>query len=366
MTKKYRPGHALPIECWPLSDREAWTASSTLGCLTDAPRRQDEYRPSTRRTLEKLYGQWIGWLREKGILDLQSSPESRITQAIILDYVADLQRRVRPQSVLSAIEAIDSMMAAIAPDASRAILKGITIHLRVQAGAGGPLDRKLVSAKNLYDLGLELIAQGKANASPSRADTVLIRDGLIIAILAAVPIRRKNAYSIRLGSNLAFVGGQIRLRFSADETKNHRAYEAGCTGEIAALMLDYLERYRPLLTSQTSLKWLDGEALWLNLKGQPLTYDGFYYIVKVRTRTKFGFSVSPHHFRRCVATSIAVEDPAHVWSSTAILGHGSVSMTEQHYNMAESLMASRRHTRTLAGLRKRLNRAREKVGRRKT
>jgi integrase len=72
------------------------------------------------------------------------------------------------------------------------------------------------------------------------------------------------------------------------------------------------------------------------------------------TRQEFGRPISPHLFRDCAATSIAVDNPKHVGDASLVLGHADHKVTEKHYNHARSLEASQRHAATLARLRETL------------
>ena len=74
----------------------------------------------------------------------------------------------------------------------------------------------------------------------------------------------------------------------------------------------------------------------------------------VRTRQEFGRGLSPHMFRDCVATAVAVDNPKHIGDASLILGHAGHRTTEKHYNHARSLDASRRHAAMLASLRESL------------
>jgi integrase len=73
--------------------------------------------------------------------------------------------------------------------------------------------------------------------------------------------------------------------------------------------------------------------------------------IEMRTEQAFGRTINPHLFRDCVATSIAIEDPAHVQIAAAILGHNTLATTEKYYNQATSLEASRALQKTVLELR---------------
>ena len=76
-----------------------------------------------------------------------------------------------------------------------------------------------------------------------------------------------------------------------------------------------------------------------------------YDVIVGRTGTAFGQSVNPHLFRDCAATSIAIDDPAHVRIASQILGHRSTATTERYYNQAQAIDAARRYQDFLVGLR---------------
>ena len=83
------------------------------------------------------------------------------------------------------------------------------------------------------------------------------------------------------------------------------------------------------------------------MHGSPMTDNGIYIRIVARTREGLGQPINPHLFRDCVATSIAIDDPAHVGIASRLLGHRTGSTTERHYNQARSVEASRLMQRSL-------------------
>jgi site-specific recombinase XerD len=75
------------------------------------------------------------------------------------------------------------------------------------------------------------------------------------------------------------------------------------------------------------------------------------HLVEARTRAAFGRAVNPHLFRDCAATSLAIEDPAHVRIAAQVLGHGAFATTERHYNLARGQEAAKSWHEMLDGLR---------------
>jgi integrase len=53
-----------------------------------------------------------------------------------------------------------------------------------------------------------------------------------------------------------------------------------------------------------------------------------------------GQPINPHLFRDCAATSVAIDDPAHIGIASRLLGHRTGSTSERYYNQARSVEAS--------------------------
>ena len=73
------------------------------------------------------------------------------------------------------------------------------------------------------------------------------RDGLIIALLIACPIRIKNLTGLVIGQHLVFDGCAYRLKLTAAETKTGRPYIAAVPPELTPYIDGWLQVHRPLL-----------------------------------------------------------------------------------------------------------------------
>jgi len=63
---------------------------------------------------------------------------------------------------------------------------------------------------------------GKEDQNPEKAAR-LIRDGMIIALLTACPLRARNFAHLDLGRSIKMENGHWRIILEAHETKNGRA-----------------------------------------------------------------------------------------------------------------------------------------------
>lgn len=196
------------------------------------------------------------------------------------------------------------------------------------------------------------MVQAEAAKGPVRAKRAMdYRDGLMIAFLAYRPVRRKNLAAMAIGQHLTNENGSWRVRFSASETKATRPLEFPFPAELMPLLERYIAVFRPVLLASGKGAGGCGDALWVSIGGSQMAEPSIIKQIKLRTRAAFGRPLSPHMFRDSCATWIAIFDPSHVRIIAAILGHGTLRTSEQHYNQARNLEAGDKYHAVLQGIR---------------
>src|SRR5690349_11624106 len=117
-------------------------------------------------------------------------------------------------------------MAALAPEQDWTWIRKIERRLRTTARSVRNKRIRLVSSEQLLSLGLELMTGAESDAGGTPLQwAVRYRDGLMISLLAARPLRRRNFCSIEVGRHLLCEGGTYWLRFGADETETRSRIE---------------------------------------------------------------------------------------------------------------------------------------------
>ena len=178
------------------------------------------------------------------------------------------------------------------------------------------------------------------------------RDGLIIALQAARPLRLRNLTGLVLDRTLVSRGAQWWIEFSAADTKNREVIELPWPEPLAAPLETYLIRHREVLVQMRGGSPRPaGRALWVSKTGSPMSREAIYHCITTRTCHILGRPINPHLFRDCVATSIAIEDPTHIDIASGLLGHHTPATTEMYYNQARGVEASRRLQTFLLSLR---------------
>jgi site-specific recombinase XerD len=188
----------------------------------------------------------------------------------------------------------------------------------------------------------------KCRYNPLQAE-VQYRDGLMIALLAARPIRLKNLTAIEIGGHLISINKVYWLVIEALEVKNQRHIEVPIPEALTSHIDDYLSNHRLRL-----LQGKESERFWISRFGGELTCNSIRRQIKLHTEAAFGKPINPHLFRDCAATSIAIHDPEHVWITANILGHNTLATAQKYYDQSRMLEAARHYQSTMTKLRRAL------------
>lgn len=247
-------------------------------------------------------------------------------------------------SVASELSFLMRSVCAMAPEVQWTWLRQLHYHWQKLAR---PRDKraKIVHPSRLYNLGL-LLMDGAEQVPQVSAKGQAFRDGLLIALLAARPLRGRSLSAMRIGS-LSRAGDKYVIAISHEDTKADKDIEFPLPPSLTVYIERYLEHYRAMHASATT-----HEGMWPSVKGGPLQRGSIYSIICKRTKSAFGFSINPHLFRDIAATSIARYTPGNIHLARDILTHANLSTTAQYYIQAQTLDAARTHAELINGLRR--------------
>jgi integrase/recombinase XerD len=345
MTKRRRnpPSQKpLPLPHWPETDREAWLAAQeTSGVLYDGGV-ASHLRAHTRSDLTRRYAYFLSFLAHRGRLEEYGPAASSVSPENILDYVHYLEPRVSSVTLAQSLYKIRRVAVCLAPELDWRWLRRLSRRLDLRAK---PRDRRndVVEIKELFWLGRQLMGQAdKASTSTAFSRVLLYRDGLIIALLAADPLRSANITALEIGRTLIKDGTTWSFDIPAEETKAGRPHLAILPDWSAPCIDRYVDHYRLLFrNAETTCR------LWLSRNGRPLDDSSLYHLVCKRTCEAFGKPINPHLFRSCLATSTAVHHGAEMGLAMTVLGHQSSKVTTRHYNQAKMIDAVRAYQEVL-------------------
>lgn len=97
---------------------------------------------------------------------------------------------------------------------------------------------RIVRPRQLLELGTTLMAEADAAlAEDPRSAALAYRNGLLIALMALVPLRSGNFSQMEFGRHLARLGDGIRVAFAAGEMKTHRPLEVAFRARCSSLWI---------------------------------------------------------------------------------------------------------------------------------
>jgi hypothetical protein len=344
----------LPIADWPAPDRELWNKVVEPGGLFGCGGSGAHWSAASRVFVACGYNRWLSWLASKELLDPEMRPAGRVTRERVEAYVLETQAKRAPYTVLARVQGLHDALRVMEPESNWKWLAQLRRSLKAQVYPTRDKLSRLKQPEDLIALGKRLMDEAEAASQGlSRRRAIRYRDGLLICLLTYRLMRRKNLVMMRLGRHLVKVGCSWRIVFAAEEIKTRRRYDAAFPAALAPRLERYLDTYRPVLL-QGEPKDGNSDAVWVSEDGIQLTYEAVAFQIVNRTFREFGHSLSPHLFRDCAATAVAIDNPKHIGDASLILGHAGHRTTEKHYNHARSLEASRRHAAMLASLRESL------------
>jgi site-specific recombinase XerD len=168
----------------------------------------------------------------------------------------------------------------------------------------------------------------------------------MIALLALCPIRAKNFAALEIGTTFKMVHGRWWIDLPAIATKNRRPDKRRVPEGLNRYIEIYLTQARPVLLRSGSAT----NALWISSKtSRPISRVGFCNLISKITLETLGVSVSPHLFRTAAASTAATYGGNTPHLASALLNHTDPRITEEHYNRASSISASKIYAEITAG-----------------
>ena len=141
-------------------------------------------------------------------------------------------------------------------------------------------------SQHLMQAGLTLIVEANQYAKSPFQQVKVIRNGLIIALLAAAPIRVKNYTALDVGTSFKEVDGTWWIVVPRRLTKTNGGEERPVPGYLNTAIDLYLKQSRPILIG----KQAPATALWISSRtGQRFTTKNLGTLISKITRLRGRF-----------------------------------------------------------------------------
>jgi len=201
---------------------------------------------------------------------------------------------------------------------------------------------RTMPASTVYDLGLAMMAEAEAAPVRRISEATLYRDGLLLALAAALPERARALSALAFDTTLYLeADGFIRFAIPAKALKRVERRKAG-PGFHARLM--NLRLHRALTVWRRDFRPMFDDGAWLFAsrinRDHSLTEGSLGEVFRRVTLAKLGCRISVHDIRGCVATEIIETNPSTgPAQAAAVLRHRDRRVTHAFYDHAEGLVA---------------------------
>jgi site-specific recombinase XerD len=338
MARPFSEVRSLPVGDWPPADRAAWEKACRPAIRLKAGGSASHLGRVSRNDIANRYGAFLGSLQRRGVLDPHSQPAGQVTQPNVQAYIAELKARdLTSGTIWNAIYKLRWAAELMSRQTDFGWLREIENDLALLIEPKSKLDR-LVLAERLVEAGLRLVADTLKGAKNEFDRAKGVRNGLMIALLAACPIRIKNFANLEIGRTFKQVDGSWWICLPASSTKSHRLDERRIPNYLNKIIELYLTQGRPrLIGSRPGTNWL-----WISSRtGGRFTTKNLGTLISKVTLHTIGVDVSPHLFRTAAATTAALYGTTTPHLASAVLGHTDSRVTYEHYNLASSVNATK-------------------------
>jgi hypothetical protein len=340
---------SLHFDDWPTSWQARWQAAvSPATDMFGANGAGAHWAPDTQWEIRKRLELFLGFLRRTSRLAPALPPGRYLTEPYLRPYLDELERRVAPVTRAGYLRDLMIGIKVIDPNADIELIRMVVRRLERSAKPSRDKRAQHVPPLRLYEAGIARMNRVET-AQFEKEDVRALQygDGLAMAIVACTLDRRRNLVGIRIGESLRRIGDFYRLAFSGGETKNGHPHACDLPPELTPYIEHFIRRHRAKLLGSK-----DCPALFISGYRKPMARQTFYCRFTAATQQELGLAIPPHRARDIAITDIAEKHPELIGIAPALLHHRQTRVTQEHYNLADQISASRQYNAVLTALRK--------------
>lgn len=294
-----------------IKGRRIWSASHTLSVILALVR-------------------WAEFCRSRGLDQL---PTGRTLDG----YGEIVAARTTSRTAADYIGRILSGLSVVAPGFTSSACEFVASDWQERAAAQGSTTKtgaQLLGASRIYDLGFAIMEDARARDVRGLFAAKDFRNGILLALAAALPQRARALSSLEFDRTLQLPGGPaIHVRIPAHMLKLPEDRKAGepfertfASEKLAAALREYRTGYRPLFD--------DGTCLFPSVmaRGASISESQIGRLVGNMTENAFKVRVSIHRVRDNVATQASEQMLGGGLASSALLDHRDIRTTQRYYD----------------------------------
>lgn len=326
---------------WPETEQREWRrlcdpATPGRHALW-ARRRRAPWSRTRQYTAANVYTRYLAVVRAANL-------PAAITPEGVRTFVGEQQARCSARTIHGQVAMLKAVAELLYPEADWNWLD--TTCRNLWAVAAGTPKRKsgqkhLYAARDLYAVGVQLIAEGVEAGDTGWPTTQKVRDGLWLVLGLMCPERPRALEGLRC----AEVDLTARtLTIPAARMKTAEPSTRVLPGVIAEAVRLWLAVYRAAHVDAAE----DHGSFWIAKGGGPVRHTTMATAMRTATKARLGVAVSPYRLRDAGATFIVEELPEHAPLAALLLRHRSEAMTREYTETARQLQAGRRLAEHLA------------------
>ena len=333
----------LPFAHWPEADRRLWDRAVT----SDDPFAEaagGRLAKATQHSYLFAWRRFLGFLSINEPTALEVAPSARVTPDRIRKFVTHLAETNTPRSVANAMNMVYLAARMMMPERDWSWLKDVKTRLYSAAPAHAPAG-PIITSVGLLDLGQQMMDESQAvlGTRMRMKDAIQFRDGLMIATIAFIPIRRKNLASLEIGRHLIKENDGWHVVIPGDETKTGTPIEFAVPELLLPYLTTYLNSVRPQLLGRAH-----NTALWVSSTGGALCYGAMGEIISRHSMARLDVRITLHNARHAAATTWAIASPDQIGAARDLLAHNDLRTTTKYYNRAKGIEASRTYSKIIS------------------
>ena len=268
------------------------------------------FPPNTIAAYRNDLNQFAGFVGEEAARRGWIPPWAGFGRQSMLSYLLDLrQRNYAATTVARKVAAIRSLF-------NFMVAEGIIKANPIQDVRSPKIGKSLPRPISISQVRLLLEQPSKLSTPEAK------RDRAMLELLYASGMRVSELVSLNLG-DVDLENGYVRCLGKGSKERVIPIYE-----QAALAVKEYIEETRPQLVHKADVK-----ALFVNLRGDRLTRQGFWQILKGYAKAaKLETWITPHTLRHSFATHM-LNGGADLRSVQELLGHANISTTQVYTHL---------------------------------
>lgn len=320
---------------WPPALRKAWVAAQQSAGFLETESRAASWSTRRRKHVLSDAGRFLSWLSAEGVpADSVATLAEAATPAALAAFAKAERARLMLSSLATALGNVVGFVRSLCLDWDAAAAYRMVDRVKRHARLEPRTPRRIADPVTLYKAGL-----AKMDRCLDERQVVVDPDGwqsgLMVALMAAAPVRIGNFASLVVGKHLQPdpQDGSWWMRLAMEETKTKAPDDWPIPETLWPYLHHHLTAVRPVLLRQGQ-RADRHDFLWVGTFGQPLQDQGVRKRVQRVTAELLGEAISPHSFRHSAVTGFSLQFADRPRDAAHLLGHASAQTTEKHYLMA--------------------------------